>query len=83
MVTMRPWISVMQDNASAHAAALTMEDMSQWLIQPISWPANSPDLDLIEGVWDRMRDYIQLDHPNLSGGKQLTPISLSKIVEEV
>ncbi|CCU81284.1 transposable element tc3 transposase [Blumeria hordei DH14] len=29
MVSMRPWLSVMQDNASAHAIARTMEDMSQ------------------------------------------------------
>ncbi|VDB93961.1 Bgt-20109 [Blumeria graminis f. sp. tritici] len=33
-VSMRPWLSLMQDNASAHAAAITMEDISQRLIQP-------------------------------------------------
>ncbi|VCU40300.1 Bgt-50937 [Blumeria graminis f. sp. tritici] len=33
MVLMRPWLSVMQDNASAHVAASTMKDMNQRLIQ--------------------------------------------------
>ncbi|VDB94937.1 Bgt-51142 [Blumeria graminis f. sp. tritici] len=32
MVSMRPWLSVMQDNAPTHTAAITMEDMSQRLI---------------------------------------------------
>ncbi|VDB88364.1 Bgt-50539 [Blumeria graminis f. sp. tritici] len=65
MVSMRPWLSVMQDNAPAHTAAMMMEDMSQRLIQPIFWPAKSPDLDPIEAVWNKMKDYIQRDHPNL------------------
>ncbi|VDB93182.1 Bgt-50525 [Blumeria graminis f. sp. tritici] len=51
MVSMRPWLSVVQDDAPAHIAAITMEDMSQRLIQPIFWPANSPDLNPIEAVW--------------------------------
>ena len=50
LVSMRPWLSVMQDNASSHTAASTIEDMSQRLIQPIFWPANSPDLNPIEAV---------------------------------
>ncbi|VDB88702.1 Bgt-50962, partial [Blumeria graminis f. sp. tritici] len=59
MVSMRPWLSVRQDNAPAHTAAITLEDMSQRLIQPIFWPANSPDLNPIEAVWNKMKDYIK------------------------
>ncbi|SZF05804.1 unnamed protein product [Blumeria hordei] len=58
MVSMRPWLSVMQDNASAHVAARTMEDLNQKLIQTIFWPANSPDPNLIEAVWNRLKDHI-------------------------
>ncbi|VCU40588.1 Bgt-50952 [Blumeria graminis f. sp. tritici] len=36
MVSMRPWISMMQDNAPAHGAASTVEETSQRLIQSIS-----------------------------------------------
>ncbi|VDB89058.1 Bgt-51984 [Blumeria graminis f. sp. tritici] len=58
MVSMRPWLSVMQDNSPAHVAASTMEDTNQRLIQPVFWQANSPDLNPIEAVWNRMKDYI-------------------------
>ncbi|VCU40576.1 Bgt-50956 [Blumeria graminis f. sp. tritici] len=83
MVLMRPWLSVMQDNAPSRTAASTMEDMSQRLIQPIFWLANSPDLNPIEAFWNRMKDYIQHHCPNLGGGKQRTHDSLRKIVKEV
>ncbi|VDB89448.1 Bgt-51220 [Blumeria graminis f. sp. tritici] len=79
---MRLWLSVMQDNAPAHTAGSTMEDMRQRLIQPIFWPANSPDLNPIEAVWNRMKDYIQRRHPNLGCGKQRTRDSFLKIVKE-
>ncbi|VDB88047.1 Bgt-51354 [Blumeria graminis f. sp. tritici] len=56
MVSMRPWLSVMQDNAFNHAAAGTMEEVRQGLIRPIFWPANLPDPNLIEAVWNKMKD---------------------------
>ncbi|VCU40210.1 Bgt-50963 [Blumeria graminis f. sp. tritici] len=83
MVLMRPWLSVIQDKAPAHTVAITMEDMSQRLIQPIFWPANSPDLNPIEAAWNKMKDYIQRHHPNLGCRKQRTQDSLRKIVKEV
>ncbi|VDB85744.1 Bgt-50335 [Blumeria graminis f. sp. tritici] len=82
MVSMRPWFSLMQDNATAHTAAISMEDMSQRLIQLIFRPANSPDLNPIEAVWNKMKDYIQRHHPNLGCGKQRTQDSLRNIVKE-
>ncbi|VDB96371.1 Bgt-51752 [Blumeria graminis f. sp. tritici] len=42
-----------------------MEDMSHRLIQPIFWPANSPDINPVEAACNRMKDYIQRHHPNL------------------
>ncbi|VDB85957.1 Bgt-20107 [Blumeria graminis f. sp. tritici] len=69
MVSIRPWLSAMQDNTSAHTAARTMEEMRQRLIQPIFSPTNSPDLNPIESVWNRIKDYIQHHLPNLAGGK--------------
>ncbi|VDB87854.1 Bgt-51474 [Blumeria graminis f. sp. tritici] len=82
MVSMRPWLCVMQDNAPAHTAAITMEDMSQRLIQPIFWSASSPDLNQIEAVWNRMKDCIHCHHPNLGGEKQRTQDIPRKIVME-
>ncbi|VDB86289.1 Bgt-20554, partial [Blumeria graminis f. sp. tritici] len=82
VVSMRPWLSVMQDNPPVHTAASTMEDMSQRLIQPIFWPANSPDPNPIEAFWNRMKNYIQHHYPNLGCGKQRAQDSLCKIVKE-
>ncbi|CAJ2665171.1 unnamed protein product [Trifolium pratense] len=73
MVSMRPWLSVMQDNAPPHAAARTMEEMGDRVITPISWPPNSPDLNPIEAVWDNMKNYIQLNYPSLGSGRKTIP----------
>ncbi|KAI0993403.1 hypothetical protein K3495_g14781 [Podosphaera aphanis] len=37
MVTMRPWVSVMQDNAPSHSAAGTIEEFRERFITPIDW----------------------------------------------
>ena len=44
MVSMKLWLSVMQDNAPAHACENTMEEMQERSIIPIDRPPNSPDL---------------------------------------
>jgi transposase len=41
-------------------------------IYPILWPPFSPDLNPIEAVWNRMKDYIEHHNPNLPAGKQRT-----------
>ncbi|POS81708.1 hypothetical protein EPUL_006407, partial [Erysiphe pulchra] len=56
--------------------------MSQRLIQPIFWPPNSPNLNPIEAIWDRMKDYIQRQYLNLGSGRQRIQVSLRSIVKE-
>ncbi|KAI0993491.1 hypothetical protein K3495_g14693 [Podosphaera aphanis] len=57
MVTMRPWVSVMQDNAPSYSATGTIEEFQERFITPIDWSPYSPDLNPIEHVWDSMKDY--------------------------
>lgn len=56
-LTMNPDLVLMQDGAPGHAAGETQVDLAERGITPIFWPAFSPDLNLIETVWNWMKDY--------------------------
>ena len=51
----------MHDNAPGHAARITREDMAERGITLIFWPAFSPDLNPIETIWKKMKDWLD-DH---------------------
>jgi DDE superfamily endonuclease len=52
-------LTFIQDSAPAHAAKGTIEDLQERRIVCLQWPAYSPDLNPIEMVWNRMKDWIQ------------------------
>ncbi|KAI0998900.1 hypothetical protein K3495_g9297 [Podosphaera aphanis] len=81
MVSMRPWISVMQDNAPPYVASKTIEEFQERIITTIEWPPYSPDLNPIEHVWDRMKDYIQYHYPRLDGGRERSLDELRDMVK--
>jgi transposase len=58
-IRLHPEHQFMQDNAPAHSADMTLTEMKERGIQIIEWPAYSPDLNPIEHVWNRMKDWIQ------------------------
>lgn len=72
----------MQDSAPSHSAAHTIEELKERGIYPIHWPAFSPDLNPIEAIWNKMKDYIELRYPDLYGGKQLSYDQLRIAVRE-
>ena len=53
----------MDDNARSHAAVLVHDHLEEEGIHRMVWPARSPDLSLIEHVWDALRRAIDGRQP--------------------
>lgn len=45
----------MEDGAAAHSSRYALEVYNMWEIQKMLWPANSPDLNVIEPCWFWMK----------------------------
>ena len=60
-----PELSFQQDNAKGHSSKYTKSVLAAIGSTPIFWPANSPDLNPIETIWDQIKDYIQEHYPDV------------------
>lgn len=49
----------MQDNSSPHTCDDSLREIAHLGLEPISWPANSPDLNPIETLWFMMKQRIK------------------------
>ncbi|PQE34086.1 transposable element tc1 protein [Rutstroemia sp. NJR-2017a WRK4] len=60
-----PELVFQQDNAPGHSSAFTCSVLERAQIKVIYWPANSPDLNPIETIWNWMKDYIDDYYPQV------------------
>ena len=67
----------MQDNAPGHSGSITQEALLQLGIRLIFWPPYSPDLNPIETVWNKMKDWIEDNYED----KQYSYPQLRRIVQ--
>ena len=81
-IAANPALQFMHDNAPPHKAAYTREVLRVNNIQPIVWPAFSPDLNPIEAVWSEMKDFIEAHYPDLENGWERTSAELRLIILE-
>lgn len=58
-ITLYPKLLLMQDGAPGHSAQYTLNDLKERGIEPIFWPPFSPDLNPIETVWNKIKNYLQ------------------------
>lgn len=59
-----PSLRFSQDNDHGHKAASTRRLSEQAGVSIISWPALSPDLNPIETVWNKLKDWLGQHYPD-------------------
>ena len=57
-----PNVSVMHDNACQHSAAITRQFLATNKVNVLAWPVNSPNLNPIEQVWDKLARHVRRNH---------------------
>ena len=82
-IEVNPGLQFMQDNAPAHKAAITRDRLRAENMEPIIWAPYSPDLNPIEAVWSKMKDFIEDRYPDLENGRERRIEELRRIVREV
>jgi ketohexokinase/beta-glucosidase len=72
-------LQLIQDSAPGHASTETRAFIAAQGLRPIYWPSQSPDLNPIEAIWDKIKDWINDRLP--SNDRDLTYLELRQLVQ--
>ncbi|EED11520.1 conserved hypothetical protein [Talaromyces stipitatus ATCC 10500] len=56
-----PYLQLVQDGAPGYGAQSTIQELEKGGVHMVRWPPFSPDLNLIEMVWNWMKNYLQVN----------------------
>lgn len=73
-----PQALFMQDNARPHKARCVMDYLNTVHIHSIEWPARSPDLNIIEHLWDSLKRRVRLRNRGLTTLAELETVVLEE-----
>ena len=73
-----PGILIMEDNAPAHIHHYHNSFRQQLNLHKLIWPANSPDLNPIETIWNEMKDLLKAQI-----GPRMTAAGIRQVVQQV
>lgn len=79
---MGPGFILMQDNARAHTARSTQTVLEESHIEVLPWPANSPDLNPIEHMWDQLKRRVREIERGVYNQQQLID-ALKRVWQEI
>jgi transposase len=66
-----PKLVFMHDLAPGHNAKLTQATLKRAQLIILTWPANSPDLNPIEGIWQEIKERIYKLYPRPTNLEEL------------
>lgn len=75
---MHPGMIFMQDNARPHTSRICQEWLTEHQVHVMDWPAQSPDLNVIEHAWDWLKRRVRRRVPRPANVAELYQVAVEE-----